>query len=141
VRDRDHLLKQTGEFEKELASRIRPWTERQDPLNERPWLTIEESRADGVRWRKRVRLFNRHFLEFLITNDGRLYVCTSDGVHKHYDRGITVPSPASHMELRLEYSGDDSQIGTPLEMVLVEHIERLADLPDLQEEGGTEVGG
>jgi hypothetical protein len=134
------LLEQTDAFEAELMKMVDPWASQTDPITGRPWLALLEKGSDDVPWRKRLGLFNRRFLEFVITEDGRFYVCTSDGVHEHYGQGFTLPSAVTHMELRLEQTRNGSRIGTPLLMVVEEHVERLAQMPDLQA-GGAEVGG
>jgi len=112
---RDGLISQVGHFEKAIEYHLKDWTEDTDPVTKQPFAVVEDINEAGVPWGRRIRLFNGHYLDYLIRDDGALVERTSvpnRGVT--YDRGFEVPvHPKESIRLR-RTARDGNVIGTAL---------------------------
>lgn len=83
ARERDNLLDEAPKFEEEINRIVRPWSD-EDPVTERPWVSVEGVNASEY-WGKRIRLFNGHFIEFTIDKYGVVWLRTSQGDQERFD--------------------------------------------------------
>ena len=127
------LLASTRIFQEELDRLLEQWKEQNDPVTGKPWITVEE--VAGEPWAKRLRLFNRHFLDFLITREAVLVVRDSLGRAQGYDLGFRAPGHVGQRNLALCRTVDEKdQLCTDLVDVLGDFLPDQGRSEDLSQD-------
>jgi hypothetical protein len=98
---RDALLSQVKRFEKAIEDHLKDWAEDTDPVTKQPFAVIESIKEDRIPWGTRIRLFNGHYLDYLIRDDGALVERSSAPKSEAlYDQGFEVSAHPESIHIR-----------------------------------------
>lgn len=131
---RDSLLQNITQFNEELEYQTASWTAQNDPVTGRPYIAIED--VEGFAWGKRLRFFNRHYIQFVLTQFGVLYTQETDANGNvratKYDGGYTSGTSASPNFTLWQKDGQQS-VGRHLWAILSQYAQSAIKWGELPE--------
>jgi hypothetical protein len=123
------LKENTGSFQPELDRLLATWKDKEEPVTGTAWIAEEE--MPDQEWGKRLRLFNGHFIDFVITRDPVLVVRDSSGWPEAFDVGFKPRGKAENFALH-RTAGSGVQPKRDLVDILGERVIELGRREELR---------